>query len=448
MIIKNKNELSNTPSRQQVLDMIETGIHAVLPEALMHQAVLFDQKRKILSIKGKDYDLSKGRIFVTGGGKASGAMAESLEKITGHDLITAGIVNCTSQHYNTQKIKIIEASHPTPDPRGVNGVKQMLSLKEKFQINEKDLVICLISGGGSALMPCPINEITLEEKQEITRLLIASGPTIHEINAVRKHLSKTKGGRFGEFFSPAQVVSLVISDVVGNNLDVIASGPTVPDSSTFADAYQVIEKYKLLDKAPKSILDLLTRGKAGTLEETPKKLSNCENFIIGDNRIALEAMAAKAKDMGLKPFIVTAEQTGDPGEMAKLRAEEIIKGKYKDYNIILVGGETTPVLPKDHGRGGRNQHYTAVSMVELAGYPAQWVMASVGTDGSDYIEDVAGAIIDHNSLQAVKAKSIDIKSFIDRYDSFSLFETLGNSLIRTGKTGTNVCDIAVSLLSS
>lgn len=446
MIIKNKDELSITALRKQALDIVEAGISRVLPSTVMKYSLKINPSKKILSIKNKDYDISTGRIFVIGGGKASGPMAQTLEEIIGPGNITRGIVNCNNKNYQTNKIKIVEASHPTPDQRGVLGVEQMLALKDRYSINKNDLVICLISGGGSALMPCPVDEITLKDKQQMTKLLIKKGPTIQEINAVRKHLSKIKGGQLGKFYSPAPVISLIISDVIGNDLDAIASGPTVPDSSTFLDAYNVLKRYKLLYEAPQSIVDFLEKGCAGKIAETPKKLDNCTNFIIGDNRMALEAMASKAETLGFKPYIVTAEQKGDPTDMAKLRAEEILNSKYKNYDVILIGGETTPKLPDNHGKGGRNQHYAAVSMVALKDYPGEWVMTSIGTDGSDYLPDIAGAIVDKNSLETSRTTGIEVKSYLDRYDSSTLLKKIGNSLIKTGNTGTNVGDAAVYIL--
>ena len=445
-VIKNKSELSITPLRAQALDIIEAGIFQVLPSTVMKHTVKFDPANRILAINNENFDVSKGRLFVIGGGKASGLMAQTLEEIISPENITCGFVNCKDKDYRTSKIQIVEASHPTPDQRGVRGVEQMLALKDRYSINENDLVICLISGGGSALMPCPVDEISLKDKQEITRLLIEKGATIQEINAVRKHLSKIKGGRLGKFFSPTRVVSLIISDVIGNDLDTIASGPTVPDSTTFQDALAVLKNCDLLSKAPRRIVDYLENGFAGQKGETPKKLDNCHNFIIGDNRLALEAMISKAKEIGLKPCIVTAEQKGDPTEMAKLRVKEILNRKYNDYDVLLIGGETTPKLPDNHGKGGRNQHYAAVSMAALKDYPGEWVMAAVGTDGSDYIDGIAGAIVDINSLNTAIEKGIEIQSYLDRYDSFTLFEKIGNSLVKTGNTGTNVGDVAVYIL--
>ncbi|MCU0289925.1 MAG: hypothetical protein MUF15_26485, partial [Acidobacteria bacterium] len=199
-------------------------------------------------------------------------------------------------------------------------------------------------------------------------------------------------------------------------------------------------------KAPPRIVEYLEKGRTGHIEETPKKLDNCRNFIIGDIRLTLEAMATKTKELGLNSFIVTDSQKGDPAENAHLRASEILKGKYKNYNVLLIGGETTPILPDNHGKGGRNQHYAAVSMTALRDYPGEWVMASIGTDGSDYMDGISGAIVDINSLNSANTKKITIQSYIDRYDSFSLFEKIGNCLVKTGNIGTNVGDAAVYIL--
>jgi hydroxypyruvate reductase/glycerate 2-kinase len=448
MIIKNKAELSISESRKQVLDIIEAGIARILPSAIMQSAVRYDSARKILTVNNHPYPLAQGRIFVVGGGKAAGLMAKTLEDIIGAGNISAGVVtcNCRNSSYKTSKIKIVQAGHPLPDQRGVNGVKQMLTLRGRYSINANDLIICLISGGGSALMPCPIDGVDLKDKQRITELLLHCGAEINEINAVRKHLSKIKGGRLGDSYSPATVVSLILSDVIGNDLNVIASGPTCPDSSTFLDAYSVLERYKLLSSIPKSVLNLLTMGCHGEVKETPKTLHNCHSYIIGDNTLALEAMTKKAKEKGFTPYIATAGQKGDTTTVARLRATEMLNGSYTGYDIVLIGGETTPKLPDTPGKGGRNQHYAAVSMLAMKDYPGEWVAASIGTDGSDFLPSAAGAIVDNNSLGIARTKGIDVKSHLDRYDSNTLLKKIGGSLIVTGNTGTNVGDLIVYAL--
>jgi len=446
MLIKNTRELATTALREQALAIIEAGIRSVLPGTVMKSSLSYNPLGRILKVKDTEYNAAKGRIFVIGGGKAAGLMSKALEDIIGSDNITAGIVNCKDGDYRTNRIKVIKASHPFPDSRGLKGVERMLALKEKYSINGHDLVICLISGGGSALMPCPVEGISLGDKQKITELLLKCGAEIHEINAVRKHLSKIKGGRLGKFYSPAKVISLIISDVVGDDLDVIASGPTFPDSSTFKDAYGVLEKYDLLAKAPESIVAYLEKGFRGEVAETPKELANCENHIVGNNRLALEAMAKKAQEQGLSPSIVTSEQKGDTVEVARTRAAEIMEGKYAGYTALLIGGETTPTLPGNAGRGGRNQHYAAVSLLAMKKYPGKWLVASVGTDGSDYLPDAAGAMVDNSTLDRAVAHGLDVQAYIDRYDSYGLFQELGKSLIVTGNTGTNVSDIMLYLL--
>ncbi|MFC1933476.1 glycerate kinase [Chloroflexota bacterium] len=449
MIIRNKQELATTELRTQALEIIEVGIERVLPEVLMRSSVSYDHSNRILTVNGHNYDVSKGRIFVIGGGKASGLMAKTIEDIVGVNNIMAGVVTCKSgsNNFETRKIKMVPAGHPIPDQRGVNGIHEMLHLKTAYSINENDLLLCLISGGGSALMPCPADGINLKDKQYVTELLLSSGADIYEINTVRKHLSQTKGGRLGNCYSPASVVSLILSDVIGNDLSIIASGPTYPDSSTFSDACSVLEKYKLLFRLPGRIADFLRKGSRGLLEETPETLENSHNHIIGDNTLALEAMAQKARNMGFAPHIVTAEQKGETSTVARFRANEILSGKYAKCNALLIGGETTPTLPAYAGKGGRNQHYAAISMLAMARYPGEWLVASVGTDGSDFLPGVAGAIVDQNSFDIAQAKEIDVKSYVERYDSNTLLNSIGSSLIITGDTGTNVGDVNIYLTS-
>ena len=446
VMVKNWDELTTTKLRRQALTTIEAGIERVLPGNIMKSALSYDPISKSLRVNNTAYHVADGRICVIGGGKASGLMSEALEDTIGADNIFTGIVNCKGGAYRTKSIKIIKAGHPIPDKRGLNGVKKMLALKDKHSINDNDLVICLISGGGSALMPCPVKGISLEDKQETTQLLLNCGAEIHEINAVRKHLSGIKGGRLGEFYSPTKVVSLIISDVIGDDLDTIASGPTHPDPSTFQDAYGVLEKYSLMASAPKSVLSYLKMGCRGEVPETPKRLTNCHNHIIGNNRLALKAMARQAEELGFKPLIVTAEQKGDTAEAAYTRASEILKGKYQGYNAIIIGGETTPKLPDNAGKGGRNQHYAAVSMLAMKSYPGYWLAASIGTDGSDYLPDIAGAMVDNETLLRATSRGIEVKKYIDRFDSYTLFKKIGKALIVTGDTGTNVSDVMLYLL--
>ena len=446
MIIKNREELITSGQRARAIELIEAGISRVLPSNLMRTSVKYNRSRKRLSVSGQTYDISKGRIFVVGGGKASGTMAAELESILGPESITAGIVNCKSGGDDLERIKIVSAGHPVPDAVGVESVKEMLSMKARFSIGKGDLMINLISGGGSSLLPCPVNGVTLEDKQAITQLLLRCGADIGEINTVRKHLSLIKGGGLARFFAPARVISLIISDVVGDDLDVIASGPAVPDPSTYQNAFNVLQKYGLLEKAPQGVVDFIRRGCMGLEAETPKRLRNYFNHLIGNNHMALEAMAEKARDLGIKPCIITSEMSGDTAKYACSLAAEVKEGRYKGFGALLIGGETTPTLPERAGKGGRNQHYAAVSMLAMQGYPSPWLVASAGTDGSDYMPDVAGAIVDDRSPAAARVADLDVADYIGRFDSNTLFSRMGRSLIITGPTGTNVSDVLVYLL--
>ncbi|MFH1663054.1 MAG: DUF4147 domain-containing protein [Chloroflexota bacterium] len=446
MIIKNRADLNISELREKALCIIEAGIKRVLPTNIMKNALHYDTASRVLTIDNTTYNLSHGRIFVIGGGKASGLMAEALEDIIPPEDITAGIVNCKDKDYKTSKIKVTAAGHPIPDHRGVGGVKEMLSLKDNYSIGRGDSIICLISGGGSALMPYPASGVKLEDKQKFTELLLGSEAEISEINTVRKHLSRIKGGQLGFYFSPSTIISLVLSDVIGNDLSVIASGPTYPDTTTFSDAFNVLKKYDLLSTTPERVMNRLRKGCLGKVTETAKSLDNCYNHIIGDNRLALEAMLIKAREAGFTPRLVTAEQKGDTTDVAMKRAYEILKTEHASYNALIIGGETTPRLPTPAGKGGRNQHYAALSMLAMERYPGQWLVASVSSDGSDFLPDVAGAIVDNNSLARAKANGLNVKSYLDRYDSNTLLNRIGNSLVVTGNTGTNVGDLMLYLL--
>jgi len=447
-VIKNRSELATTSQRETVLDLVEVGIRAVLPSNIMRSALSYDPDDRVLTVSGERYDVDGGRLFVVGGGKAAARMAETLEEIIPPDHLTAGIVNCRHGSTRTRAIDVHEAGSPLPDERGVSGVRAMLELKDRYDIAADDVVLCLISGGGSALLPCPAGNITIRELVEVTEALLTSGADIHEINAVRKHLSEVKGGRLGRFYAPARVVSVIISDVIGNDLDVIASGPTVPDRSTFRDALDVLERYGLWDELPSSVHSRLERGAKGDEQENPRRLANCNNHIIADNRVALEAMEKEARGRGLSSRILTCRQTGRPEEVARGRAQQAIEGEFGSLDVVLLGGETTPVLPDNPGTGGRNQHYAAASLLAMEDYPEPWTVASVGTDGSDFMPGIAGAIVDRDTVKRARSGGVDIRSHVDRFDSYSLFEKLGSSLIRTGDTGTNVCDVVAYLLGS
>lgn len=446
MIIRNSSEIGSTPLRRHAVEILEAGIEAVLPSNVIPKALLYYPENQTLSVNGCSYQLDK-RIFVIGGGKAGGKMAEAIEQILPQSILIDGLVIDKSSDFDTKKIKVFAGGHPIPDGRGEQAVKKMLSLKEKYNINEYDTVICLLSGGGSALIPYPSDGITLADKQTVTAKLLCCGAEIGEINTVRKHLSRVKGGRLGHYFSPAGVITLIISDVIGNDLSAIASGPTYPDATTFADALFVLEKYDLIDKLLSNVITLLRNGAEGKIPETPKQLDNCYNHIIADSNLTLEVMRRKALESGFNPLIITSGQRGETTAVAVNRAFEILNGKYGEYDALIIGGETTPVLPEKCGIGGRNQHYVASSMSILENLPGKWLVAAMGTDGSDYMPGIAGAIADNDTVQTIHERSLDVESYACHYDSNTLFSSIGNSLILTGDTGTNVGDIMLYLLT-
>jgi len=442
-LIANKKELGFSKERANILEMIEAGLQSVDPKNLLKNSIKYNVNFNSLEIQNKIYDILGGRIFVVGAGKASGKLAEALEEIMGGDNIKAGVVNTSGGKYKTEKIKINRAGHPLPDKRGVKGVIEMLSLKEEYQISEKDLVICLLSGGASAMLVHPGVGIVLEDKQKTTQLLIESGADINEINSVRKHISQIKGGQLAEFFQPAQVATIIISDVVGNDPAVIGSGPTVEDPSTYQDALNVIMKYNLQDKLSSSVISHIQKGVMGMVPETPKKLFNTKNYVLGKNSIALEAMAFTAKNMGLKPMIVSTEMIGKSIEAAEVIAGDIIGDEYEKFNCLFYGGETTIALPEKHGKGGRNLHLSALMTLALKDYEPEWVFASISSDGRDFVSGVAGAIVDSNTIKTPEYVRQDYKKFIREFDVFSLFKKTKLNLLETGDTGTNVGDLVV-----
>ena len=383
------------------------------------------------------------RIFVVGAGKATAPMAQAIEKMLGKR-ITGGLINVKHGHSaKLSRIEQNECGHPIPDEAGVRGTQRIAAIAREAAAG--DLVICLISGGASALMPFPAPPITLGEKQTTTNLLLACGATIHEINAVRKHISSIKGGQLAALASPAHVVSLILSDVIGDNLDVIGSGPTSPDASTFASARAVFEKYGIWNKAPKAVRQRLENGAAGEIPETPKSLSNVENRIIGSNRLALDAAAVAAKELGFKTLILSSSIEGETREVAGMHAaiaREIRQSgrPIKAPACIISGGETTVTL-RGKGKGGRNQEFALAAAVGIAGLKDVLIF-SAGTDGTDGPTDAAGAQADGHTL----ARGPEALRRLANNDSYSFFQML-KDLVVTGPTGTNVMDVHLILVA-
>jgi hydroxypyruvate reductase len=393
-------------------------------------------------LKRKRYDRYRN-IYVVGAGKAGAAMARAAERVLGRR-ITAGLINVKDGHVaKLRRIELNECGHPVPDERGVDGARRIAEIAS--QAGAEDLVLCLISGGGSALLPYPVPGITLAEKQATTRLLLSCAANIHEINAVRKHISAIKGGQLARLAEPATVEALLLSDVIGDNLDVIGSGPTAPDASTFADTLAILDKFSIRDRVPASVRERLERGAAGEIEETPKTTS-ARNTVIGSNRLALEAAAAKARELGYRTMILSSEIEGETREIARMHAaiaREIgnTGRPVKPPACVITGGETTVTI-KGHGLGGRNQEFVLAAAIDLVGVP-ETVVFSAGTDGTDGPTDAAGAIADGDTLR----RNPEARRYLDANDSYHYFQSLGD-LVITGPTNTNVMDVRLLLVGS
>lgn len=396
-------------------------------------------------------DLSRHRrILVAGAGKASGAMALALEEVLG-DRISGGLVIVKDGHTApTRRIRLVEAGHPIPDARGFQAANEILALARSAQAD--DLVVVLVSGGGSALTPCPAPPVTLEEKQAMTRLLLLAGATIRELNAVRKHCSLFKGGRLAQAAAPAAVLSLILSDVIGDPLDSIASGPTVPDPTTFKDALAILGRFGLRERAPRAIVEHLERGVRGEVPETPKAADplfrRVGNRVIGNNALVVEAALQAARGLGFNPHLLTRSLEGEAREVAREftnRAREVrTAGKPVAPPACLIAGGETTVTVRGKGLGGRCQEFALATALELQGMDNVLVLAA-GTDGSDGPTDAAGAFADGNTVSKGERRNLDARACLDANDSYRYFSALGDS-IKTGPTNTNLLDLYLLLV--
>jgi glycerate 2-kinase len=435
--------------REHATQIFRAGLRAVDPvKAINRHVVVKDHMLRIgeRQLDLKDYD----RILVVGAGKAGAPMAKAMENLLGNRIADGVVVIKDGHGLPLKKIKVCEASHPVPDARGVKATQKILSLVEKA--GKRDLVICLISGGGSALLIAPVQGISLEDKQNATKRLLACGATIHEFNTVRKHLSRAKGGRLAQIAYPATVTSLILSDVVGDDLDVIASGPTVPDDSTFQDAVQILKGYGIWDQLPPAVRNHLEKGTAGQIEDTPKSdhaaFQKCSQVLVGTNLQALKAAGQHAQRLGYNHLILSSKVEGEAREVTKFYtaiAREVLSSQnpLKPPACVLAGGETTVTLTGD-GRGGRNQEFALAAALSIEGLD-DIVVLSGGTDGTDGPTDAAGAIADGATVARGLGKGLDPKDFLRRNDSYNFFQELGDLLI-TGPTRTNVMDIYMLLI--
>ena len=395
------------------------------------------------------FDLSSGRLFVVGAGKGSARMAKAVETILG-DAIHEGVVITKYGYGETlSRIRLIEAGHPVPDKNGLEGARAVEALLKETK--EQDLVLTLISGGGSSLMVRPAEGLTLKDKQDVTELLLACGATIQEINTVRKHLSGIKGGRLARLAAPARVLTLILSDVIGDDLSSIASGPTAPDDTTYKDALNILAFHNLTDQVPPPVLAHLKRGADGALDETPDSRDPLFRRVfyrfIGSNQIALEAAAEAARQLGYQSLILTHGTCGEAREIARFIAaigKQLVETgqPISPPACLLSGGEPTVTL-RGTGKGGRNQEFALAAGLEIEGID-HLLIASVGTDGTDGPTDAAGGYADGNMVAKARERHWRALDFLRENNAYPFLDELGY-LIKTGPTGTNVMDIQIIL---
>ena len=436
--------------RAHALEIFTAAVKAVQPQYLLPRHIQWQGDDLWLG----DQCFAKGsfhKIYVAGAGKASAAMARQVEIILG-DLIADGVIVTKYDHgFPLRKIRCLEAGHPVPDEKSVLAGNEIVQFLNKA--GKGDIVLALISGGASSLMADYPPGSSLQEIQQLFTRLLHSGAGIREMNTVRKHISPSiKGGQLARAAYPATLVSFILSDVIGDPLEIIASGPTVADPGTFADAWSVLEKYKLERRLPGAIYEWLQQGLAGTINETPKPcdeiFTNNYNFLVGTNRIALEAAAHTASTLGYGTSILTSNLEGEASEQAATLVQRLLNTNESRPRCFLLGGETTVTL-RGNGKGGRNQEFVLAALAALQRasiLPEQSpVILSAGTDGTDGPTDAAGAVIDKDILAAVQKLHLDVDDYLLRNDSYHFFQK-ARGLVITGPTQTNVMDIVVVLL--
>ena len=429
--------------RMLLARMLTSALMAVDPSEAVRRAIVL--KGTTLHVGKNRYNLTRyKRILAVGAGKASARMAIALEQRLGTRLSGGVVVVKYGHGASTSAIEIQEAGHPVPDAAGQQATGRILALLD--QLTADDLVFVLLSGGASSLLPAPAPGVALADKQRATALLLHSGATIYEMNTIRKHLSAVKGGRMAAA-TRAHVVTLILSDVLGDDLGTIGSGPTSPDGTTYADAIQILRRYGLWTKVPPNVRAHLLKGRRGAYPESPKPgarmFRRVQNQIIGNNQAAVETVARVAKQCGLHPLILSTSLQGEAREVAKcfgaIAHEIVTTGRpIRRPACLIAGGELT-VTVRGQGRGGRAQEFALAAARAIAGLPNVWI-AGFGTDGTDGPTDAAGAVVDGQTLTRATRHHVDPTNSLDRNDAYHFFKTVGG-LIRTGPTGTNVNDL-------
>ncbi len=435
--------------RKDALTILRYAILAADPYEAVRSEVFL--RGETLITGQAHYDMRKfDRIHIIGMGKGSARMAQAMEAILG-DRITDGLAVVKDGYLAPlKKVEIREAGHPIPDARGQKSARKIIEILKKT--GKRDLVIVLICGGGSALLPAPQEGVTLQDKQKLTDILLRCGATIREINALRKHLSALKGGRLARLASPSTVLSLILSDIVGDPVDAIASGPTAPDATTFRDCMDILKRYEIVKQTPKAIFAFIKRGMKGAIAETPKKgdqaFLRTHNVIVGNNLKSLKAASQKATQLGYNTLILSSMIEGETRDAAQFHAfvgKEILRScnPVSSPACIISGGETTVTI-RGSGLGGRNQEFALASAIEIDALK-NTVVLSAGSDGTDGPTDAAGAFSDSSTVKRAKKKKMNPFAYLENNDSYHFFKKL-DDLIVTGPTNTNVMDIRIMLV--
>lgn len=449
--------------RKTAEHIFRAGVKAVMPDALIQSQIFLSEG--ILTVCGEEYTLSNFReIYLLGAGKASALMAREMENVLG-DRIKGGIIVTKYGHgCSLNYAECREAAHPVPDANSFAAANAIRTFAQ--HATENDLVICLLSGGASSLMADIPDDLTPDELQQTNSILVTSGASIAEINTVRKHLSQLKGGQLAQAVFPAHCVSLILSDVVGDRMEVIASGPTTPDPTRFEDAFSILQRYQLTDILPEAVIRRIKKGMAGETVETPDALHPCfarvNNYLIGNNSRALEASAREAIQQGFDTTIVTDSLEDDFRTVARYLLDQTRQARTQGKPLcLLFGGEPT-VKVTGKGKGGRNQHlalYMASLLNEntriqlhpsddlfrdLPPLPRTITILCAGTDGTDGPTDAAGAVVDADSVREALRQGDSPRNYLENADSYRFFETYGGHIL-TGNTQTNVMDIIILL---
>jgi len=445
---------NNRQLTDEALAIFRAGLVAVDPYAAVHSCLSRAHDTLTVTAPGGEtsrHDLTQfSRVVVVGAGKATARMAQAVEELVPE--IAAGLIVVKYDHgAPVVHIETVEAGHPVPDDAGREGATRIVSLLS--EADEGTLVFSLISGGGSALLPLPAGGITLDEKQDVTGLLLGAGADIGEMNTVRKHISGVKGGQLARCAHPATVINLMLSDVVGDRLDVIASGPAVPDASTFADAHDILTRFQLLERVPASVRQRIERGVAGEIAENPRAddpvFARCFNTVIAGNASALRACEAEAHARGFHTMILSSTIEGETREVARMHAAIAREVRASGAPTaapacIISGGETTVTL-RGGGRGGRNQEFALAAALDLDGLDGV-ALFSAGTDGTDGPTDAAGGVAFGDTVARIRATGGSARAHLDDNDAYPILDAIGD-LVRTGPTGTNVMDVHLILVS-